>query len=47
MVRAGKAYDVLETNELGEVVMTTPAISDGLLVMRSAKHLYGLGEPSP
>lgn len=45
VARAGKTWDVLETNELGEVVMTTPAISDGLLILRGAQHLYGLGEP--
>jgi hypothetical protein len=25
----------------------TPAISDGLLVVRTMKHVYGLGEPPP
>ncbi len=24
--------------------MSTPAISDGLLVIRGARHVYGLGE---
>ena len=47
VVRAGRTYEVLETNDLGEVVMATPAISDGLLVMRSAQHVYGLGEGEP
>ena len=44
VVRAGRTYEVLETNRLGEVVMATPAISDGLLVVRTAQHVYGLGE---
>ena len=44
VVRAGETFEVLETNELGEVVMTTPAISGGLLVIRGARHVYGLGE---
>ncbi|MEM7353129.1 MAG: PQQ-binding-like beta-propeller repeat protein [Acidobacteriota bacterium] len=44
VVRAGKVFDVLETNELDEVVMTTPAISDGLLFVRGAQHLFALGE---
>ena len=47
VVRAGRAYEVLETNDLGEVVMTSPAISDGLMVVRSAQHLYGLGAVGP
>ena len=44
VVRTGKVYAELETNELGEVVMTTPAISDGLMVIRGMEHVYGIGE---
>ncbi len=44
VVRAGATYQVLETNQLGEVVMSTPAIADGLMVIRGARHVYGLGE---
>ena len=48
VVRAGKVFEVLETNELDEVMMTTPAISDGLLLIRGAKHLFAFGEdPAP
>ena len=32
-------------NEMGEVIMATPAISDGLLIVRTQKHLYGIGAP--
>ena len=46
VVRAGKVYQELAVNTLGEVVMTTPAISDGLMVVRGAQHVYGLGTPS-
>jgi len=44
VVRAGKTYELAGTNELGDVVMTTPAISDGLMVIRGMRHLYGIGE---
>ena len=44
VVRAGPQYEVLGTNAMGEVVMATPAISDGVLLVRTLKHLYGLGE---
>ncbi|MCP3961697.1 MAG: PQQ-binding-like beta-propeller repeat protein [bacterium] len=44
VVRAGETYQVLGTNELSEVVMTTAAISDGLMLLRGASHLYGLAE---
>ena len=44
VARAGDSFRLLDTNELGEVVMSTPAISDGLMVIRGARHVYGLGE---
>ena len=43
VVRAGRAYELLEINELDEVVMATPAISDGILLLRGAEHLWALG----
>ena len=43
VLRAGKTYEVLAQNELGEVVMTVPAISDGLLILRGMDHVYGIG----
>ncbi len=42
VVRAGKTYEELGRNELGEVVMTTPAISEGLLILRGIEHVYGI-----
>ena len=47
VVRAGPQYELLATNAMGEVVMATPAISDGVLLVRTLKHLYGLGERAP
>ena len=44
VVRAGPQYELLATNAMGEVVMATPAISDGVLLVRTLKNLYGLGE---
>ncbi len=44
VVRAGATYQVLETNHLGEIVMSTPAMSGGLLVIRGARHVFGLSE---
>lgn len=43
VVRAGKTYEELAQNELGEVVMTTPAISDGVIVLRGIDTVYGIG----
>ena len=42
VARAGKVYEELGRNELGEVVMTTPAISDGILILRGIEHVYGI-----
>ena len=45
VVRAGDAYEEVGTYEMDEIVMTTPAISDGLLVVRTLGHVVGIGEP--
>jgi len=39
----GPEYKLLAENELGETVMATPAISDGVLYIRGAKHLFAVG----
>ncbi len=44
VVRAGREFALLATNTIDEVVMTTPAASDGVLVIRGLQHVYGLGE---
>jgi hypothetical protein len=44
VARAGRTYEELAKNEMKEVIMTTPAISDGLIVVRTLGHVYGIGE---
>jgi outer membrane protein assembly factor BamB len=44
VVRAGRTYQELAKNQMKEVVISTPAISDGLIVIRTLGHLYGIGE---
>jgi outer membrane protein assembly factor BamB len=39
----GREYKLLAQNELGETVMSTPAISDGVLYIRARKHLFAVG----
>ena len=34
----------LAKNDMKEVIMATPAISDGLIVLRTMGHLYGVGQ---
>jgi outer membrane protein assembly factor BamB len=44
VLRAGADYQLLTTNVMDEVVMATPAISDGLLVIRTVHHVVGIAE---
>lgn len=46
VVKAGLKYELLATNPVGEVMMATPAISDGLVIVRAHNHLYAFGEPA-
>ncbi len=43
LVQAGKDWKVLNTVDLEEPVNATPAISDGILYIRTEKHLYAFG----
>ncbi|MGA2131597.1 MAG: PQQ-binding-like beta-propeller repeat protein [Bryobacteraceae bacterium] len=40
----GHDYKLLAENDLGETVMATPAIADGVLYLRGGKHLFAIGE---
>jgi outer membrane protein assembly factor BamB len=44
VLRAGTEFELLVTNTLDEVAMATPAISDGLMVVRTLGHVVGLAE---
>src|SRR5918999_1576011 len=44
VAKAGPEYVELGKYPLNEVIMATPAISDGVIVVRTLGHLYGLGE---
>jgi len=43
VVKAGPKFELLAINPVGESCLATPAISDGLLFVRSEKHLIALG----
>ena len=45
VARAGRQYEELAKNQMKEVIMSTPAISDGVIVVRTLGHVYGIGEP--
>lgn len=42
VVRAGRRFELLSTNRMGEIVMATPAISGTLLIVRTQTQLVGL-----
>jgi outer membrane protein assembly factor BamB len=42
VIKAGPEYEELAKNPIGEVVMATPAISDGLIIFRALKHVYAI-----
>jgi outer membrane protein assembly factor BamB len=43
VVKAGPKYELLGKNSIGEVVMATPALADGLLIIRGLKHVHAVG----
>ena len=43
VVKAGPTFEVLATNPMGEVILTTPAISGGMIFIRTLHHLFGIG----
>ena len=47
VVKAGPKPDLLATNPMGEVLMATPALSDGLVIVRGLKHLFAIREGTP
>ena len=46
IIRAGREFQILGQNTVDEVVMSTPAISDGLIAIRAKSHVYGIGTDS-
>jgi outer membrane protein assembly factor BamB len=44
VVRAGPKFELLATNPLGEPLLATPAISDGMLILRAHRHVYAVGD---
>ncbi len=44
VVKAGPKFELLAENPVGEWMMASPAISDGVLYLRTAKYLIAVGE---
>ncbi|HEY2934809.1 MAG TPA: PQQ-binding-like beta-propeller repeat protein [Acidobacteriota bacterium] len=44
VVKAGPEYQLIATNPVGEVCMATPAISEGMIILRGQHHVFGISE---
>jgi len=47
VVKAGRAFEVLGENKLGEDTTASPAIANNVLYIRTAKALYAFGTKTP
>jgi len=44
VVKAGRQYELLSRNVMGQPLMATPALADGMLIVRGENAIYALGE---
>jgi outer membrane protein assembly factor BamB len=44
VVKAGPKYELLATNPMGEVLMATPSISSGVIIIRGLKDVFAIGQ---
>jgi outer membrane protein assembly factor BamB len=44
VVKAGRQYELLSRNVMGQPLMATPALTDGMLIVRGQNAIYALGE---
>lgn len=44
VIKASPAFELLATNPMGEVLMASPAIVDGVLYVRGMQHLFAIAE---
>ena len=43
VVDAGREFELVSTNSMGELLMATPALSEGILYVRTQHHLFAIG----
>ena len=44
VVKAGPEYEESAMNKMGELLMASPAISEGMLYVRAKSHLFAIGK---
>ena len=42
VIRAGDKYELLDSNDLGEMALATPALIGDRLILRTENHLYSI-----
>ena len=43
VVKAGPAFELIATNNMGELLMASPALSGGMMFIRAQYHLFAIG----
>jgi hypothetical protein len=43
VVKAGPTFELLATNPMGEVIMATPAVSGGMIIIITQRHNWAIG----
>jgi hypothetical protein len=43
VIAAGEKFSQIATNSIGELLMATPALSEGVMYVRSASSLFAIG----
>lgn len=46
VVKAGRQYELLSRNVMGQPLMATPALTQGMLIVRGQNVVYALGTAS-
>ena len=44
VVKAGRQYELISRNTMGQALMATPALTNGMLIVRAEDAIYALGE---
>jgi len=46
VIAAGREFKLISTNSMGELLMATPALSDGVMYVKTAASLFAIGKPA-
>ena len=46
VIKAGREFKLVETNQLGERITASPAVAGDRLIYRTDSHLYSIGKPA-